>query len=264
MGTENTLIVRREPPLAWVVVNRPDARNALTTAMWQGLADRIEELSSASEIRVILLTGAGDRAFIAGADIAELKAMVETPAREAEARQFTQAVIAAITKSPKPIVAVINGDCMGGGILLAVACDLRLASTTARFAIPAVKLGVAYPPEEGVARLARLVGATAAAEILLTGRTFDAAEAISIGLLNRTHPQKDLENAAREYALEMAGCAPLAVAAHKRAIAHSGSTPSATELAELEQLVDQCYRSEDCREGLAAFLEKRIPRFAGK
>lgn len=263
MESEDTLIVRRESPLAWLVVNRPEARNALTTAMWQSVADQINELSSDPEIRVIMLTGAGEKAFIAGADIAELKSMVESPEREGEARRFTRAAIAAITKSPKPIIAVINGDCMGGGMLLAAACDLRLAATTARFAIPAVKLGVAYPPEEGVARLVHLVGASAAGGLLLSGRALSAEEAERIGFLHATFARDELRPSAMGYAAEIAAGAPLVIAAHKRAI---GLAFSATtdELAELDRLVARCYQSDDCREGLSAFLEKRRPRFAGK
>lgn len=263
---ENHILVQHEPPLAWVSINRPAARNALTTAMWGELAAIMRTLAADERIRVILLRGVGDKAFIAGADIVELHTQLAQPEASSElstaSYHFTVPLLEAISTLPQPVIAMINGHCMGGGMLIALTCDLRLASTEARFGIPAVKLGVAYPPEYGVARLVQAVGATRAADLLLTGRTVEANEALQMGLVNRLVPPAELVNAVRDYGLQLAQGAPLALIAHK--IALQQLLPFPHQAAEIAAAVQRCYQSADCREGLAAFLEKRPPRFTGK
>ena len=260
--TEPYFLLRREPPLAWVIVNRPAARNALTTVMWGQLADEIKALSNDTEIRVILLSGAGDKSFISGADIGDLKAQLTQPELVAESYRFTTTLMQAISEAPKPVIAMVNGHCLGGGVLIALACDLRFASERANFGIPAVKLGVAYPPEHGVARLVQTVGASHASDILLSGRTLDANEAWRIGLVNRVVAASALEATTRDYALALAQGAPLSLDAHKLAIQQTMRFER--DEAAIEAAVMRCYRSEDCHEGLAAFLEKRTPNFSGK
>ncbi len=260
--TEAPILIRREPPLGWVIVNRPVARNALTTAMWQRLADEINALAADDEIRVLILTGAGDQSFISGADIGDLKAQLAHPELVAESYRFTTTLMQAISDAPKPVIAMINGHCFGGGVLIALACDLRFAGATAQFAIPAAKLGVAYPPEHGVARLVQTVGATHASDILLSGRTLEANEAWRIGLVNRVLAADELEAQTYAYALALAQNAPLTMTAHKVAIQQT--MRFARDVATIEAAVKRCYESEDCHEGLAAFLEKRAPQFRGK
>ncbi len=262
MPTEPSFLLRHEPPLGWVIVNRLAARNALTTVMWQQLADEINALVAAPEIRVIILSGAGDESFISGADIGDLKAQLAQPDLVAASYRFTTPLMQAISEAPKPVIAMVNGHCFGGGVLIALACDLRFASETAQFAIPAVKLGVAYPPEHGVARLVQTVGATHASDILLSGRTLDAKEAGRIGLVNRVVEAAKLEDTTREFALGLAQGAPLSLAAHKLMIQQM--MRSERDAAAIEAAVKRCYESEDCHEGLAAFLEKRAPQFRGK
>lgn len=259
--SEPHILVRREPPLGWVLVNRPAARNALTMAMWGELADEIRMLGEDSEIRVILLSGAGEQSFISGADIGDLQAQLAQPELVAQSYRFTTNLIEAITQAPKPVLAMINGHCLGGGVLIALACDVRFASERANFGIPAVRLGVAYPPEHGVARLVQTVGATHASDILLLGRTLDANEAWRIGLVNRIVAADDLEAVTREYALALAQGAPLSLAAHKLAIQQT--MQFARDPAALEAAVLRCYGSADCHEGLAAFRAKRAPAFRG-
>jgi enoyl-CoA hydratase/carnithine racemase len=260
--TEAYFNIRREPPLGWVMVNRPAARNALTAALWRQLAEEVQRLVEDAEVRVILLRGAGDKSFISGADIGDLKAQLAHPELVAESYRFTTTLMQALSDAPKPVIALVNGHCFGGGVLIALACDIRFASDQAQFGIPAVKLGVAYPPEHGVARLVQTVGATHAADILLSGRTLDAQEAWRIGLVNRVVEATALETVTRDYALSLAACAPLSLAAHKLAIQQT--MRFVRDTAAVEAAVQRCYHSHDCHEGLAAFLEKRAPQFSGK
>jgi enoyl-CoA hydratase len=259
--TAELIQVRREPPLGWVVINRPAARNALNAAMWRALGAAVQTLADDRDIRVILLTGTGDKAFIAGADIAELKAQTECAELiEANIRE-SLAGLRAITAASQPVIAMINGACFGGGVLVAVTCDLRFASEHAQFGIPAVKLGVAYPLEEGVRRLVNTIGPAHAADVLLSGRAFDAAEAERMGLINRSLPAALLEEFTRDYALKMAEGAPLSLTAHKLAIQHVLQAQDEQTAAQVAAAIQASYTSADHREGLRAFLEKRPPVF---
>lgn len=256
--------VRRELPLSWVVINRPATRNALNTAMWRALGEAVRALAEDEAVRVIILTGAGEQAFIAGADIAELKAQSESAAAiEANIRD-SLAGLRAITAAPKPVIAMINGACFGGGVLLAVTCDLRFASAQAQFGIPAVKLGVAYPLAEGVVPLVNLIGPANAADVLLSGRSFDASEAQRMGLVNHLVAASELEAYTRAYALKLAAAAPLSLAAHKLAIQQALLPAVERDQAACAAAIKRCYESADHHEGLQAFLDKRQPRFTGR
>ena len=260
-GTEELIQLRLEAPLGWVIINRPAMRNALNAAMWHALGEAVQRLAEDESIRVIILTGAGDKAFIAGADIAELQAQTEDDQLiEANIRE-SLAGLRAITNAPKPVIAMINGACFGGGVLIAVTCDLRFASDRAQFGIPAVKLGLAYPVEEGVLRLVNTLGPAHAADILLSGRAFDAPEAARLGLVNRVLAADELEAFTRGYALQLAEGAPLSLKAHKLAIQYALNAQTAARAAITLQA---CYSSDDHREGLRAFLEKRPPLFHGR
>ena len=258
------LLVTVEPPLAWLIVNRPAARNALTLPVWRGLAKQVRGLGARADVRVLIVRGAGSEAFIAGADITEFPALRSNAAATAAYDEQTAATLAAIRGLDKPVIAMINGLCFGGGCSVALACDLRLAADHARFAIPAVRLGLAYPFAAGLDTLVHLVGPGAAADMLLSGRPLDAADALRIGLVNRVEPGEQLESVTRDYALRLADCAPLTIAAHKAAIHESLRPVSERDHARLAALSARCFNSADYQEGVAAFLAKRKPVFTGK
>lgn len=255
------MLVDIDPPLAWVIVNRPAARNALTLAVWRELAERMRTLASQPEVRVVIVRGAGDEAFIAGADITEFPAARADAAMTAEYDRQTSTALAAIAALPQPVIAMINGLCFGGGCSVALACDLRFAADHARFAVPAAKLGLAYP---FVDPLVRAVGPAHAADLLLSARALDADEAGRIGLVNRVVPRTQLESVTRDYAARMAEGAPLTLAAHKAAIQEALGSAAERNPARVHALVARCFNSADYREGVTAFLEKRKPRFTGK
>lgn len=252
------LDVRIEPPLAWVIVNRPQARNALTLGVWRALASAMRTLESEDAVRVVVVRGAGNEAFIAGADITEFPAARADATMTAAYDRETAQALSGISELPKPVIAMVNGLCFGGGCSVALACDLRIAAEHARFAIPAARLGLAYP---FVDDLVRAVGPSAAADILLSARALNAQEALRIGLVSRVVPGDQLETAVREYAAQVADGAPLTLAAHKAAIR---AATTGHDHARVASLVAACFDSADYREGVAAFIEKRRPRFQGR
>jgi enoyl-CoA hydratase/carnithine racemase len=246
-----------------LTVNRPGAHNALNAAVWAGLADAFGDLAADGEVRVIILRGAGERAFISGADISEFRALRADASAAAEYDRLSGRAWYAVGAAPQPVIAMINGLCFGGGVAVALACDLRFAADHARFAVPATRLGLSYPMES-IERLVHVVGPAHAADILLSARALDAAEALRIGLVNRAVPAAELEPATRAYALAMAEGAPLTLAAHKRAIHESLRPAAERDVATLREAMRRCFDSEDYQEGIAAFLEKRPARFRGR
>ena len=253
-----------DAPLACVEIHRPASHNALNLAVWRGLAQQVPGLAAHDDVRVVIVRGAGDEAFLAGADITEFSTARADASMAAEYERQTDAALEAITALSKPVIAMINGICFGGGCSVALACDLRFAADHARFAVPAARLGLAYPFAHGVESLVGLVGPAHAADILLSARVLDADEALRIGLVNRVVPRHDLEHVTREYALRMAQGAPLTLAAHKAAIQAARRAAPERDHQHLQALVARCFNSADYQEGVAAFMAKRSQRFTGR
>jgi enoyl-CoA hydratase/carnithine racemase len=257
------IVARVEDGIGWLTFDNPARRNALSVAMLESVPGVVGALGDDQDVRVVVMTGAGEKAFVSGADISEFG----NRRTELEARREYDAVSGAAMKAwealEKPVVAMIRGYCIGGGVLTALQADLRVASDDSRFAIPAARLGLGYSLA-GVERLLAVVGPAWAAEILFTARRLGSAEALAIGLVNRLTTSDGLEAAVRELAGQIAENAPLTVRACKVALRQAQRSPAQRELGRLDELISACYASEDYREGQRAFLEKRPPRFTGR
>jgi enoyl-CoA hydratase len=260
MGYEN-VIVETTGALGRITVNRPQALNALNARTIEELTDAVTALSDDPAVRVIVLTGAGDKAFVAGADI---KSMVELPAEQAAAfSALGHRLGDAIARSPKILIAAVNGFALGGGCELALACDFIYASDRAKFGQPEVSLGV-IPGFGGTTRLPRRIGMAQAIELATTGATLDAAEALRIGLVNRVVPHAELAAAVQATVDAIAKKGPLAVASVKRSVRAAAEMPLAEHNKLEVELFGACFATEDQREGMRAFIEKRPAHFPGR
>jgi enoyl-CoA hydratase len=258
MGYEN-LIVEKRGPVAWITVNRPDKLNALNVKTREEILAVFKELSGDRETRVVDMTGAGEKVFIAGADISEFSGNTALEQREIMRRSRA---FDAMENCPKPVIATINGYALGGGCELAMACDLRIASTKAKLGQPEIKLGL-IPGGGGTQRLPRLVGEGKALELILTGDIIDAEEALRLGLVNQVVAPEMLEARTMELAGKIAEMSPVALAMAKKAVKNAARMDLATGLEAESDLFALCFSSEDKEEGVRAFLEKRKPVFKG-
>jgi enoyl-CoA hydratase len=247
--------------VATVTINRPKVLNALDAATLGELDEAMRQLQADASVRAVILTGAGDRAFVAGADISELAALAPDAAK-AHA-ELGQGVFDRVERLGKPVIAAVNGFALGGGCELAMACTVRLAADSARFGQPEVKLGLT-PGFAGTQRLPRLVGKGRAMELILGGGVIDAAEAYRIGLVNRVVPAASLMDEARALAEAWAANAPVAVRYAMEAIGHGLETSVAEGSFVEASLFGLTFATEDMREGTRAFLEKRKPEFRGR
>lgn len=251
----------RDGSIGWLVINRPQRRNALDAAMWAAIPPVMKSLDENADIRVIVIRGAGPDAFAAGADISEF-GDTRGNAQAAHAYEtLNGAAFAAIRGAVKPVIAMIQGYCIGGGLAIALACDLRLADGSALFSLPPARLGLAYPLD-GLRDLVAAVGAPAAKQLIFTARRIRAHEALRIGLI--AHQFADIEPETRALCAEIAEGAPLAIRHAKRAIDFIAARTGHADETEVRDLAAQCFDSADYAEGRTAFAEKRKPRFRGK
>ncbi|HLL46223.1 MAG TPA: enoyl-CoA hydratase-related protein [Longimicrobiaceae bacterium] len=255
-----TILVDADGGVAVVTVNRPDKRNALNSQVRSEVVAALDALRGDDSVRVVVFTGAGDKAFVAGADIGEFAQRTPLEQREAMTGRRVFDEIAAF---PKPTIAMINGFCLGGGCELALACDVRVASDAARLGQPEINLGI-IPGGGGTQRLPRVVGTGQAMRLILSGEIVDAAEALRIGLVDVVHPAAELRERTLEFARGMAAKSPVALRMAKAAVRAAAEMPLAAGLAYETELFVTCFGSEDKREGVAAFLEKRPAEFTGR
>lgn len=262
MEFQSIIYTKDEKGIVTVTINRPEVRNALNIAVRKELRKAIEEISQDKDIRVVIITGAGDKAFISGADLNELKDATPLSIDE-YAATLGQQLYTDIENLRVPVIAMINGFCLGGGLELAMCCDIRIASTNAKFGQPEINVGF-FPGGGGTQRLPRLIGWGRAKELIYTGRMLDAAEADRIGLVNRVVPPEKLETETRQMAENIASKSPLTIALIKKVINRGFYTDLAAGLSNERATFTLCFASEDLREGITAFLEKRPPKFKGK
>ncbi len=255
-----TLLFEKRGRVGIVTINRPDKRNALNIKTREEGAALLEELRNDESVGVVVITGAGDKAFIAGADIAEFAGRTAMMQRDV---MTGRSLFNAIDTFPKPIIAMVNGYCLGGGCELALACDIRVASETASFGQPEINLGI-IPGGGGTQRLTRLVGEGKAMEMILTGDIIDAKTAFNIGLVNHVFPADQLEAKTLEMANRIAEKSPVALSLAKEAVKIASRSTLDEGLRREVDLFALCFSTEDKDEGVSAFLEKRKPTFKGK
>ena len=246
-----------------VTFNNPEKRNAMSLDMWEGLGQSLVELRDDPDVSVVILTGAGDKAFVSGADISQFEKTRHNAEASEEYSKRSAAQRALLADYPKPTIACIRGFCLGGGMQVAMLADIRLAAENSQFGIPAAKLGIAYG-YDGLRNLVSLVGPSWARLIMYTGMRIDSAEAQRIGLVDRVLPDAELWEATLEIARSISGNAPLAIKAAKITIAQVLKDPNARDFDAIKDIGTACMDSEDFREGRRAFMEKRKPVFTGK
>ena len=246
-----------------ITFNNPEKRNAMSLDMWEGLGHALVELRDDPDVRVVIMVGAGDKAFVSGADISQFEKTRHNAEASEEYSRRSAAQRALLADYPKPTIACIRGFCLGGGMQVAMLADIRIAAEDSQFGIPAAKLGIAYG-YDGLKHLVSLVGPSWARLLMYTGMRIDASEAVRIGLVDRVVPDAQLWSAANEIARTISGNAPLAIQAAKITIAQVLKDPDKRDMNAIRQIGIACMDSEDFREGRRAFMEKRKPQFKGR
>jgi enoyl-CoA hydratase/carnithine racemase len=260
---DGKMLQKVEDGVGVITFNNPEKRNAMSLDMWEGLGKALIELRDDAQVRVVILTGAGDKAFVSGADISQFEKTRHNAEASEEYSKKSAAQRALLADYPKPIIACIRGFCLGGGMQVAMAADIRIASENSQFGIPAAKLGIAYG-YDGLRNLVSLVGSSWARLIMYTGMRIDSAEAVRIGLVDRVVPDTELWNATMDIARTISGNAPLAIKAAKITIAQILKDPGERDMDAIKAIGTACMDSEDFREGRTAFMDKRKPQFKGR
>jgi enoyl-CoA hydratase len=260
---DGKMLAVKDGGIGFITFNQPEKRNAMSVEMWQGLAEILDDFREDSGVRVVIMNGAGGKAFVSGADISQFEKRRANADAQEEYARLTSGGRARLANFPKPSIAAIQGFCLGGGLAIAMHTDLRIASANSQFGIPAARLGIAYA-FDGLRTLVQLVGPAHARMILYTGTRMGAEEAARIGLINKVVPEESLTDTVLELARTIAGNAPLSIAANKLCIDNILKDPADRDLEAIARAGHTCLDSEDYREGRTAFMEKRQPRFQGR
>jgi enoyl-CoA hydratase len=260
LATDN-MLAEIDGPIGWMVFNKPARRNAVSLDMWEAIPTILDHFEQDPAVRVIVLKGAGDQAFVSGADISQFETVRASQESNAQYEAISGEASRRLLACPKPTIAMIRGFCIGGGLAIAVGCDIRIANEEARFGIPAARLGLGYGAS-GVRKLMELVGPSFTKEIFFTARHFSAAEAREMGLVNRVVATAALEDFTRQYCATIADNAPLTMHALKRTVGELLRDEQG-DMETCHRLVQACFDSEDYIEGRRAFMEKRRPVFRG-
>jgi len=263
MTQPDKMLSRKDERVGYVIFNNPERHNAVSLDMWVAAGSMLDDFRNDNNIAVVVVTGAGGKAFVSGADISRFEKERSNEEAVAQYSATVEKSYAAFHEFPKPTIAMIRGYCMGGGMGLATCCDIRICTDGSKFAVPAAKLGLGYG-YLGLKRLVDVVGPSFAMEILYTARQFTAAEALAMGLVNRVVPDGELESYVKDYANTIAGNAPLTIRAVKATISEIMKDESKRDLKRSKALVEACFKSRDYEEGRRAFMEKRKPVFTGR
>ena len=254
--------IERDGPIARMVFDHQERRNAITVDMWDAIPDVVQTLQEDSEVRVVIMRGGGSEAFVSGADISEFeKTRTGNAGRDYDA--LTARAFAALQGLEKPLIASIHGFCIGGGAAIALTADLRYAADDARFSVPPARLGLGYHTA-GIQTLIRIVGFSETADLLFTGRRVDAHEARHIGLANEVFAKDSLDASVDELAQMISNNAPLTIRSAKISLQELAKLEAERDTVRINDSIERCYQSEDFKEGVRAFLEKRKPKFSGK
>jgi enoyl-CoA hydratase len=262
-GPAEKMLASKEGRVGTMIFNNPERHNAVSLEMWHSAAKILDDFADDRDVRVVVLAGAGGKAFVSGADISKFEDERATREAVSHYNAATEKVYSRIAAYPKPVIAAIQGYCLGGGLNLAIACDLRFCSEGSRFALPAAKLGLGYG-YAGLKRFIDTIGPAHTKDIFFSARQFGAAEALSMGIVNRVLPDDQLDAFVKEYAEGIAANAPLTVEAIKQISTEALKPESERDLERAASLVDRCFASRDYVEGRTAFMEKRKPVFTGK
>jgi len=254
------ILTEKSGEIARIIFNQPEKRNAVSLEMWEAVEAAATRFAADDSVRILILSGAGGKAFVSGADVSKFVSERASAEAVAHYNATTKRVYDLIEGFPKPTIAQIDGFCVGGGVALALSCDLRICGENSQFAIPAAKLGLGYG-FEGINRLVNIVGPSFAKEIFFTARRFDAEEARMMGLVNRVVPADQVAQAAQDTAEMIAANAPMTVASVKYIVGQTVTDESKRDLDECAARVKACFDSADYIEGRRAFLEKRTPNF---